>query len=66
MTVRRAAFTGLAVLAGLATAACAMNGDAGAYQGQLTAALTGGEVRVYPSPTKNGNIRVNYIAIIGA
>ncbi|WP_242922309.1 phosphatase PAP2 family protein [Caulobacter sp. CCUG 60055] len=29
MTVRRAAFTGLAVLAGLATAACAMNGDAG-------------------------------------
>ena len=44
----------------------AMNGDAGAYQGQLTAALTGGEVRVYPNPTKNGNIRVNYIVIIGA
>lgn len=44
----------------------AMNGDAGAYQGQLTAALTGGEVRVYANPTKNGNIRVNYIVILGA
>lgn len=42
------------------------NGDPNAYQGQMTAALTGGNIRAYFSPTKNGNIRVNYLVIIGA
>lgn len=42
------------------------NGDPNAYQGQMTAALTGGNIRAYFSPTKSGNIRVNYLVIIGA
>lgn len=44
-----------------------MNGDSGVYGGQMTASLNGSsEVRVYMSPTRSGNTRINYLVILGA